>query len=228
MAKHRGRPNRGRTETLKQRAVYIYAPTEQMLANWKAEAQHYGMPLSKFLVEVIDDAMRKSPKGLTPRKKLEAELEQTASDLKAVRMQRDSMRSRIEELDATIASYRESLEDVLSYVPDEKLQVRMISLFLKRMTWPVDDFMTAMGVDASKPEELKKIQGIIEHLKRIGLVEGDFGKWRWLGGRSSKRIKASPEVERRKREAHRKRLSRRLRASRDDSAVGAIIRVKPE
>lgn len=228
MKKPTGRPNRGRTETLKQRAVYIYAPTEKMLAKWRSEAERYGMSLSSFLVEVIDDGMRKAPSGLTPRQKLEEELSQATSDLKAVRMQRDSMRSRLEETEATIARYRESLEDVLSYLPDEKLQENVVSLFLKQMRWRIDDFTKAMSVDASKPEDLKKVQGTIEHLKRIGLVEGDFGEWRWLGGYRSRKVRASPEVEKRRRKVHHKRLSRRLQAKRNDSAVGSIIRVEPE
>ena len=228
MGKLTGRPNRGRTETLKQRSVYLYAPTEKMLAKWKTEAGRYGMSLSSYLVEVIDDAMRKTPSGLTPRQKLEEELGQATSDLQAVRMQRDSLRSRLEESEATIAKYRESLEDVLSYVPDEKLQLRVVLLFRKRSRWRIDDFTREMGMDTGKPEDLNKVKGAVEHLKRIGLVEGDFGEWRWLCGFKSKHVKHSPEVAKILRERRRRRVSRRLQAARHDAAVGSIIRVKPE
>jgi hypothetical protein len=228
MEKRKGRPNRGRTETLKQRTVYLYAPTEKMLAKWKTEAERYGMSLSGFLVEVIDDAMRRNPAGLTPRDKVEKELSQATSDLQAVRMQRDSMRSRLEGSEATIARYRESLEDVLSYVPDEKVQKKVVSLFLKRGTWQIDDFTGEAGVDAGKPEELSKIQRTIEHLKRIGLVEGDFGTWRWLGGVKRKpRVPAEVRRRRRLRKLG-KGLPKRLRPSGDDSTVGSIIRIEPE
>ncbi len=228
MPNPKGRPNRGRTETLKQRAVYIYAPTEKMLAKWRSEAKRFGMSLSSFLVETIDDAMRKAPSGLTPRKKLEEDLQLATSNLAAVRTQRDSMRTRLDESEVTIARYRESLEDVLSYLPDEKLQERVISLFLRRARWQIDDFLRSLKIDPGKPEDLKKVQGVVEHLKRIGLVEGDFGEWRWLGGYKSKRVKASPEVEGKRRRARHKRLSRRLQAARNDSAVGSILRFEPE
>jgi len=228
MAKPKGRPNRGRTETLKQRAVYLYVPTEKMLTKWRTEADRFGMSLSGFLVEVIDDAMRRSPSGLTPREKVEKELIQATSDLQAVRMQRDSFRSRLEDSEATIARYRESLEDVLSYVPDEKMQEKVVSLFLKHRRWRTDEFMRVMGVDSGKPEELSKLQGTIEHLKRIGLVEGDFGEWRWLGG--VKRIPRAPAEARRRQRLRKlgKRLPKRLRPSGDDSSVGSIIRIEPE
>ena len=228
MTKPTGRPNRGRTETLKQRAVYLYVPTEKMLAKWKTEADHYGMSLSGFLVEVIDDAMRRNPAGLTPREKVEKELSQAISDLQAVRMQRDSFRSRLEDSEATVARYRESLEDVFSYVPDEKMQKKVVSLFLKRGGWQIDDFTREAGADAGKSEELSKIQRTIEHLKRIGLVEGDFGEWRWLGGVKRKpRVPAEVRRRRRLRKLG-KGLPKRLRPSGNDSPVGSIIRVEPE
>jgi hypothetical protein len=228
MAKPKGRPNRGRTETLKQRAVYLYVPTEKMLAKWKTEADRFGMSLSSFLVEVIDDAMRRNPAGLTPREKVEKELSQATSDLQAVRMQRDSFRSRLEDSEATIARYRESLEDVLSYVPDEKVQKKVVSLFLKRGRWQIDDFMREAGADTGKAEDLSKIQRTIEHLKRVGLVEGDFGEWRWLGG--VKRKSRAPLEVRRRRMLRKlgKGLPKRLRHSGDDSSVGSIIRIEPE
>jgi hypothetical protein len=228
MTKPKGRPSRGRTETLRQRAVYLYVPTEEMLAKWKAQAERFGMSLSGFLVEVIDDGMRRNPAGLTPRDKVEKELIQATSDLQAVRMQRDSFRSRLEDSESTIARYRKALEDVFSYVPDEKVQKKVVSLFLRRGRWPVADFVGAAGVDTANAEDLSKIQNTIEHLKRIGLVEGDFGEWRWLGG-IRRKPRAPLEVRRRRMlRKSGKGLPKRLRSSRNDSSVGSIIRIEPE
>ncbi|MBU0684424.1 MAG: hypothetical protein KJ653_01045, partial [Candidatus Thermoplasmatota archaeon] len=61
-------------KTLKDREVNLYLPTVEMVDEWKTEAEKHGLSLSKFVVEVVDDALRKSPKGLTPREQLEDEL----------------------------------------------------------------------------------------------------------------------------------------------------------
>ncbi len=226
MGKHKGRPNRGRTQTLKQRAVYLYVPTEKMLAKWKKEAEHFGMPLSGFLVEVVDDAMRRSPSGLTPREKIEKELGEATAQLDVIRKNRDSLASLLKQSEATVARYRESLEDVVSQVPDEKYEQRVVSLFLKRGFWQVDELAKELGVDALKSEETNRLLGEVDHLKRVGLVEGDFGEWRWLGG-VKRRPRIPPEVRRKHRSLH-KRIPARLRASRDDSGVGSIVRIEPE
>jgi hypothetical protein len=47
-------------------------PTEEMVENWKEKAKEYNEPLSRFVVEVVDDAIRRNPLGLTPRGNLEA------------------------------------------------------------------------------------------------------------------------------------------------------------
>lgn len=67
MSGRTGRPNLGKTDTLKQRSVYIYLPTEEMLEEWKQAARRYDMSLSRFLVEVVDDVLRKNPQGISPR-----------------------------------------------------------------------------------------------------------------------------------------------------------------
>jgi hypothetical protein len=46
------RPDPGKTKTIKQRSAFICAPTEDMLASWKKEAERHGMPLSGFLVRI--------------------------------------------------------------------------------------------------------------------------------------------------------------------------------
>jgi len=49
-----GRPNLGRTLTLKKRAVYAYLPTEKMLKEWKADAKRHGLSLSEYIVRSVE------------------------------------------------------------------------------------------------------------------------------------------------------------------------------
>ena len=50
----RGRPNLGRTETLKERSVYAYLPTKKMLQEWKADAKRHGLSLSEYIVRSVE------------------------------------------------------------------------------------------------------------------------------------------------------------------------------
>jgi hypothetical protein len=70
MKKAAGRPNLGKTETIKQRAFTVYLPTEEMVGKWREEAKRYGDPMSRFIVETVDDSIRENPAGMTPREEL--------------------------------------------------------------------------------------------------------------------------------------------------------------
>jgi len=49
-----GRPNLGRTKTLKKRAVYAYLPTEKMRGDWKRDAKRLGISLSDYIVKSVE------------------------------------------------------------------------------------------------------------------------------------------------------------------------------
>ena len=50
---------RGKTETIKERTVYIYLPSLEMVEDWKHRAERAGVSLSKFVVERILDSIRR-------------------------------------------------------------------------------------------------------------------------------------------------------------------------
>ncbi len=53
------KPNLGKTETIKKRTVYIYLPSEEMMKEWKERAEKEGVSLSKFVIERVEDSIRK-------------------------------------------------------------------------------------------------------------------------------------------------------------------------
>ncbi len=53
MKKAPGRPNLGKTETIKQRALAVYLPTEGMVKKWRKEAKRYGVPVRIVMIDPI-------------------------------------------------------------------------------------------------------------------------------------------------------------------------------
>ncbi|MEM2741952.1 MAG: hypothetical protein QXD95_07380 [Nitrososphaeria archaeon] len=45
---------RRRTETIKERTVYVYLPSEEFVEEWRRFAEASGKSLSKFAFEVVD------------------------------------------------------------------------------------------------------------------------------------------------------------------------------
>ena len=225
MRKPTGRPNQGKSETLRKRSVYVYLPTEDMVAQWKAEAERYGMSLSRFLVEVVDDAIRKNPSGLTPRDEIKADLAKVSSELASLRSEKESLQSLLRQTEASVASYRESLYTLAEHTHDETMLSNLIGLFKKRRVRRVEEVPAALGIDATDGAAMSRLEDGIGYLKKLGLIEGDFDELRCTIGKR-KTLKVPPEIRKKKRTMQIRNISRRLQAARHDSNVGGVIRVE--
>ncbi len=51
---------RRKTETIKERTVYVYLPSEEFVEEWRRHAALAKKSLSKFVFEIVEDYIRKS------------------------------------------------------------------------------------------------------------------------------------------------------------------------
>jgi hypothetical protein len=200
MKKSLGRPNLGKTETIRQRAVTVYLPTEEMVEKWKKKAKEYGEPLSRFVVEVVDEAIRKNPSGLTPREILEAELQQTKTENRKLGEKLQSLETVLKQRDLTVAEYRVGQENAvslkdfrvsLSEVADMLLTVS--EFFKNNESLPMNEAYDVLGIrpnDASKQRALKASMAL---LTWNGQVEKGITDWRWIGGGRHKSHRSAKE-----------------------------------
>jgi hypothetical protein len=188
MKKAPGRPNLGKTETIKQRALTVYLPTEEMLKKWKTEAERYGVPLSRYVVEVVDDAVRKNPQGMTPREQLEQDLEKIRVDYKLALARLKALEETLEERDTTVAEYRSRLtksEDL--HLEDIRLMFGPVSDYLRENgALKMNDVYEVFHFSPSNSKSLRSVKASIGLLKRMHLVEEGVDDWRWTGGASRK------------------------------------------
>ena len=66
MRKLSGRPNQGKTQTIRARTVDVYLPTEELVEEWKKAAENASMSLSRYVVEVVERHRQGKPEGLVP------------------------------------------------------------------------------------------------------------------------------------------------------------------
>ncbi len=63
------RPNKGKTETVKKRAIYVYLPSEEMAEEWKRIAKERKVSISKFVIECVNESLSKSESDFISRKR---------------------------------------------------------------------------------------------------------------------------------------------------------------
>lgn len=227
---NRGRPDQGKTGTIKQRSVYIYVPTEKMVEEWKQAAKRYRMSLSSFLVEVVDDVLNKNPEGISPKAEMEARLARMTTELASLRQENDALRSWLGNVDEEMAAYRTALSTTAQPSKDEDMLRRLFGLFYKRLFWKLQDVPQAIGISTDDQAGMKRLQETLDWLRDLGLIEGDFEEVRCKVGGHKRELIA------RNRRAMQKRIKdgkvhpgvrKRLRAKEDDAKYGYIVRVEP-
>jgi len=49
----------GRTQTIKERAIYVYLPSIEQKVRWEESTRKHGTSVSEFVIETIEDSFRK-------------------------------------------------------------------------------------------------------------------------------------------------------------------------
>ena len=99
------RPGRGKTGTIKQRAIYVYLPSLEMVEDWKRRAERAGVSVSKFVVE---DSIRREEgeEGYLSRLELIRRLKNAEKELKHLKSENRLLRRLVENLDKELKRYR--------------------------------------------------------------------------------------------------------------------------
>ena len=195
MKKSPGRPNLGKTETIRQRAVTIYLPTKEMVEKWKAEADLNDMSLSGFITEIVDDAMRKRSAGMTPREELEKKLVEALTELKVLKGKLESADVALKRADETIADYRKRLERTVPEELDAGITSQLVTAFMKSRTILVEKIPESVGIGLDDHEGMVKVLKSLNFLRASGLVENQMFEWRWKLGKHKHKHKPRSSAE---------------------------------
>ena len=49
---------KAKTETIKERSIYVYLPSHEMVKAWKKRAKKQGASISKFVIEHVENSLQ--------------------------------------------------------------------------------------------------------------------------------------------------------------------------
>jgi len=186
MARPRGRPNQGKTETIRERCVTVYLPTKELVQEWKGTASTAGMPVSRYVYEVVERHRRGDSGEVTPSWKLEEQLKALQAELGMFQARYDNLKGAFEKQEKDLRQVSDALVKASQSSVDPDIARGMISIFLKE---PKKDHFVgllypAVGIRDDDFEGLGRFRETCAFLRRIGLIESvGIGEWRWkIGG----------------------------------------------
>jgi len=177
------KPNRGKTETIKDRTIYVYLPSLEMVEDWKFRAERAGVSLSKFIVERVLDSIRREDgeEGYLSRAELIKRLRSAEEELKRLRDENRLLRRLVENLDNELRRYRaqpfleERFEGIRRFDKD------LIDLLRRGGTFSEEEILAQLNISPSDTDLVKAVAKQLEILEEYGLVEFTGRGWRWRG-----------------------------------------------
>jgi len=167
---------------LKQRSVYVYLKSIEMASEWKRLAKKAKLPISKFVIEHVENSlMQEEKQGYPDRANMVKRLKEKDEEIAKLREDNRLLKMLSQKLDVELRRYRaqpileENFQGVRAY--DKEL----IDLLRKKGMIDSDHILQELGVDPKDAILVKAINRQLENLQKYGLVQPTSRGWRWVG-----------------------------------------------
>lgn len=170
-----GRPNQGKTETIRQRKIDVYLPTIELMQQWKHAAEVSGMPLSKYVLEVVEQHRMGAVRVTMPPALLEEKANKLEKEMAALQMRFDTLNLAFHNQEVELSR----LSSAYQSAKGGSLDIPMVkSLIQKMQSIPkngihVTDLLESMRFDRNDGEMIKKWSDGLNFLLDVGLVSKD-------------------------------------------------------
>lgn len=170
----------GKTKTIKQRAIYVYLPSHEMVNRWKTLANKSGTSISKFVAEHVENSLRQEEdNGYLSR----GSLIQENQSLKEALTEKDKriwhLELLVEKLEQDLRQYRSRLfleEDFTGFRSYDK---KLIEILREPGVHENDVILSRLGIKPREHEAIKAVSKQLERLQSYGLVKATPRGWIW-------------------------------------------------
>ena len=172
----------GETETIKQRAIYVYLPSVEQKEKWQARAEKLGVSISKFVIEYVENSLRQEEEpSYKSRSEIWKENNELKQQVKDLTRRNRVLETVVDRLEQELRRYRakpfleEEFEGVRGY------EKELITLLRSRDAVTGDQIFSYLGIDPSEHNAVKGISKQLENLEAYGLVKSSPRGWKWTG-----------------------------------------------
>ncbi|MCK4817948.1 hypothetical protein KA005_19415 [bacterium] len=173
---------RKKTETIKERAVYVYLPSHEMVNTWKERAERQGISISKFVIEHVENSLQQEEDPLyKPCGELTKEISEFRTEIKELKEDNRQKRIVIERLENELRRYRADVFLEEDFKGVRKYDKELIDILKSHSVVDNDELLGYLGIDPRDSELVKAVLNQLESLEAYGLVSPTKRGWRWLG-----------------------------------------------
>jgi len=175
------KPNKGKTKTIKKRAIYVYLPTQKMAEDWKNKADKAGTSISKFVIDKVEDSIKKEEgnQGYLNRLELIKKLNKNEEELKQLRKDNRLLKQLVDNLDTEVKRHRAKpfLED--NFKGTRRFDQELLELLREGRSFSGEEILSRLGIKSSNIDLVKGVNKQLSILETYGLVEYVGRGWKW-------------------------------------------------
>ena len=163
----------------KSRYVYVYLPSFEDKKRWEKLAEEAKVPLSKFVIEMVEDSLAESE--FKPRAEMTKELGKLRADNKQLRDELKLKTIVLEKYETELKRYRSEafLEDKFEGV--RKYNKEIIAILKRGGVVDSYSLLEHLGINQKDSDLVKAVSKQLEDLETYGLITSTPRGWRWVG-----------------------------------------------
>ena len=165
---------------LKERAIYVYPPTE-VAQRWKDQAERSGASISRFVIEHVENSLNaETDPDYQPRTSLIEENRKLTEALKEKDKHNHQLELLVEKLEEDLRVYRSGIfpdtgnEKVLYY------DKRLVQILKETGPHTSDALLNRLDVSLSDMADVKMVSAQLDILQVFGLVRQTSRGWTWI------------------------------------------------
>jgi hypothetical protein len=162
----------------KSRYVYVYLPSLEDKKRWEKLAEEAKVPLSKFVIEMVEDSLAESE--FKPRAEMTKELGKLRADNKQLRDELKLKNVVLEKYETELKRYRSEafLED--KFEGKRKYSKELVDILKRGGVCDSNSLLEQLGIDNCDADLVKAVSKQLEDLEAYGLVASTSRGWRWV------------------------------------------------
>ena len=171
----------GKTETIKQRSIYVYLPSLNQKKQWEQAAKKQGESISKFVIGHVENSlMQEEDASFKSRGELGRDITKLNAKLREVSREKRILEIAFDRLEKEVKGYRAQpfLDD--DFVGLRRYQKELVEILREGRFVSNDEILHRLRVDVSAQGEIKAVSKQLENLEGYGLVRSSPKGWKWL------------------------------------------------
>lgn len=171
----------GKTETIRQRTVWVYVPTEEHRKKWEKLAEKAGLSLSRWMLSVVEEHVRGAEdETFGAKADLWKENVELREQNKRYADEKKMAQALVEKLEDEVRRYRAELflngpqaRRVRQYEKD------LVELLRSGGVWGSHELLDKLRIRPTDTQGVRAIHLQLENLQAYGLVDATPRGWRW-------------------------------------------------